>query len=60
MTGGAKDDRLVPSGTADGAAGPDTNSGEAAWKLIASWLVVGIPAAWGVAQVIVKSMALFR
>ncbi len=30
------------------------------WKLVAGWLVVGIPAAWGVAQVIAKSMALFR
>ncbi len=25
-----------------------------------SWLVVGIPAAWGVSQVVVKSLALFR
>lgn len=30
------------------------------WKLAASWLVVGIPAAWGVAQVVLKSLALFR
>lgn len=30
------------------------------WKLVAGWLVVGIPAAWGVAQVVVKSLALFR
>jgi hypothetical protein len=30
------------------------------WKLLLGWLVVGIPAAWGVAQVVVKSMALFR
>ena len=29
-------------------------------KVVASWLVVGLPAAWGVAQVVVKSMALFR
>ncbi|MEP7347680.1 MAG: hypothetical protein ABI877_20590 [Gemmatimonadaceae bacterium] len=28
--------------------------------LIASWLVVGIPAAWGVSQVVMKSMALFK
>lgn len=28
--------------------------------LIASWLVVGIPAAWGVVQVVAKSLALFR
>ena len=25
-----------------------------------AWLYVGVPAAWGVAQVIVKSVALFR
>ena len=29
-------------------------------KVVASWLVVGLPAAWGVAQVVVKSMAMFR
>jgi len=29
-------------------------------KLVVAWLVVGIPAAWGVAQVVAKSMALFR
>jgi hypothetical protein len=29
-------------------------------KLVLSWLFVGIPAAWGVAQVVVKSAALFR
>ena len=29
-------------------------------KLVAAWVLVGIPAAWGVAQVIAKSMALFR
>ncbi|MFN8572680.1 MAG: hypothetical protein U0132_11550 [Gemmatimonadaceae bacterium] len=28
--------------------------------LWASWLVVGIPAVWGVSQVVVKSLALFR
>jgi hypothetical protein len=28
--------------------------------LIAGWLVVGVPAAWGVAQVVQKSLALFR
>lgn len=33
---------------------------DAPWKLVASWLVVGMPAAWGVAQVIVKSLTLFR
>ncbi|MFN8579902.1 MAG: hypothetical protein U0163_02845 [Gemmatimonadaceae bacterium] len=25
-----------------------------------SWIVVGIPALWGVSQVVVKSLALFR
>ena len=29
-------------------------------KVVLSWLVVGIPAAWGVAQVVEKSLALFR
>jgi hypothetical protein len=29
-------------------------------KLVLSWLFVGIPAAWGVAQVVVKSGALFK
>lgn len=29
-------------------------------KLVASWMVVGIPALWGVAQVLAKSLALFR
>jgi hypothetical protein len=29
-------------------------------KLLLSWLVVSIPAAWGVAQVVEKSAALFR
>jgi hypothetical protein len=27
---------------------------------IVAWLVVGIPAAWGVWQVVAKSVALFR
>jgi len=35
------------------------SSGER-WKLIVAWVVVGIPAAWGVAQVLAKSLALFR
>ena len=30
------------------------------WKLAAAWLVVGLPAAWGVSQVVLKSLALFR
>lgn len=38
---------------------PPTTPGER-WKLIAGWLVVGVPSAWGVAQVVVKSLALFE
>ena len=29
-------------------------------KLLVAWLVVGLPAAWGVWQVFVKSLALFK
>jgi hypothetical protein len=29
-------------------------------RLLVSWLFVGIPLAWGVWQVVVKSMALFQ
>jgi hypothetical protein len=29
-------------------------------KLLGAWLFVGLPAAWGVWQVVVKSMALFK
>lgn len=29
-------------------------------KLIAAWALVGIPLAWGVSQVVVKSLDLFR
>ena len=29
-------------------------------KLVLSWLVVGIPAAWGVAQTVIKVTGLFR
>ncbi len=39
---------------------PIAPSRDPGWKLAGSWLVVGIPAAWGVAQVIVKSLALFH
>ena len=28
--------------------------------LFLAWAIVGIPAAWGVAQTVVKSLALFR
>lgn len=37
----------------------DQRSGEAL-AVIASWVVVGVPAAWGVIQVVVKSFALFH
>ena len=29
-------------------------------KLVLSWLVVGIPAAWGIAQTVIKVAGLFR
>jgi hypothetical protein len=29
-------------------------------ELIVAWTVVGVPALWGVAQVVEKSLALFR
>jgi hypothetical protein len=36
-------------------------TGSAKWIVrLASWLVVGIPAAWGVAEVVRKSVALFK
>jgi hypothetical protein len=28
--------------------------------LVLAWLVVGVPTLWGVAQTVVKSLALFR
>lgn len=28
--------------------------------LVIAWAIVGIPAAWGVAQTVIKSLALFR
>lgn len=51
----ANGEREAPSSGASGAA-----PREATWKLVASWLFVGVPAAWGIAQVLVKSLALFR
>lgn len=37
---------------------------DARWRetvaLVAAWLVVGVPAVLGIAQVVVKSLALFR
>ncbi|HYV95907.1 MAG TPA: hypothetical protein VE967_00480 [Gemmatimonadaceae bacterium] len=35
-------------------------SGADTFKLVASWLVVLIPAAWGVSQVVAKAAALFK
>jgi hypothetical protein len=29
-------------------------------RLVLAWCVVGIPAIWGVSQVVAKSLALFR
>jgi hypothetical protein len=36
------------------APGPET------LKLVLSWIFVGVPALWGVSQVFVKSLALFK
>jgi hypothetical protein len=47
-----------PAPSADDAP-PPAAPGEG-WKLIAGWLVVGVPSAWGVAQVVLKSLALFE
>ena len=33
---------------------------QATVKLLVAWLVVGLPAAWGIWQVFVKSLALFK
>lgn len=30
------------------------------WRVLLTWLVVAIPAVWGVAQVVEKALALFR
>jgi hypothetical protein len=35
--------------------------GKSSWIAVAlAWLAVGIPLAWGVAQTLVKSLALFK
>ena len=39
---------------------PATEGRTSALHLVIAWAVVGIPALWGVWQVFVKSMALFR
>ena len=35
-------------------------SGSSVGMLIIAWLIVGIPAAWGVSQTVMKSLDLFR
>ena len=37
-----------------------TRSSNQTLRLIIAWTVVGVPALWGVSQVIQKSLALFR
>ncbi len=49
------DPRNVSSNPGD--ASPDPMAGA---KLAFAWLFVGIPAAWGIWQVFVKSLALFQ
>jgi len=39
---------------------PDETSAAERLKLVLSWLFVGIPAAWGMAQVAVKAATLFK
>jgi hypothetical protein len=39
---------------------PATTDSTQLFPLVLSWLFVGIPALWGVAQVVKKSLALFR
>lgn len=38
---------------------PESSSSQAG-ALILAWIFVGIPAVWGVAQTVMKSLALFR
>ena len=38
----------------------DQSDSLGAIKLIVAWAIVGIPLVWGVAQVVQKSLALFR
>jgi len=49
------DPRATVSNPGDAPADP-----QAAVKLAVAWLVVGLPAAWGIWQVFVKSLALFK
>ena len=47
---------------ADGAARDTPNEARptSTLRLVVSWAVVGVPLLWGVSQVFVKSLALFR
>ena len=38
----------------------DERAPSQALRLLIAWTVVGVPALWGVSQVIAKSLALFR
>ena len=38
----------------------DSARGSSMGMLIVAWLIVGIPAAWGVSQTVIKSLDLFR
>ncbi len=49
--------RLDGTGTAARGAAPPTSP---VALVIISWAIVGVPALWGVAQTVIKSLALFR
>ena len=38
----------------------DTPETSSMLRLIIAWTIVGIPAAWGVSQTVIKAIALFR
>ena len=38
----------------------DTRGGGELVALVLAWVVVGVPAIWGVAQTVIKSLALLR
>ncbi len=50
----------APSGVAPAAPRPADEGRTSPVHIAIAWAVVGIPALWGVWQVFVKSMALFR
>ena len=40
---------------------PEEEAARSHWlELLVAWSIVGVPALWGVAQVVEKSLALFR